>query len=61
VYSGASVGLAFYPSDAPTSEALLRYADMAMTAADLSDLLQAELNLDSSVDRSFVPVSAYEH
>ena len=33
VYSGASVGLAFYPNDARTSEALLRYADMAMYQA----------------------------
>jgi diguanylate cyclase (GGDEF)-like protein len=33
VYSGASVGLAFYPDDAPTSETLLRYADMAMYQA----------------------------
>jgi diguanylate cyclase (GGDEF)-like protein/PAS domain S-box-containing protein len=33
VYSGASVGLAFYPDDAPTSEALLRFADMAMYQA----------------------------
>jgi diguanylate cyclase (GGDEF)-like protein/PAS domain S-box-containing protein len=33
VYSGASMGLAFYPDDAPTSEALLRYADMAMYQA----------------------------
>lgn len=33
VYSGASVGLAFYPDDAPSSEALLRYADMAMYQA----------------------------
>ena len=33
VYSGASVGVAFYPDDAPTSEALLRYADMAMYQA----------------------------
>jgi len=33
VYSGASVGLAFYPDDARTSEALLSYADMAMYQA----------------------------
>ncbi|MDD2880130.1 MAG: EAL domain-containing protein [Rhodoferax sp.] len=33
VYSGASVGLAFYPIDAKTSETLLRYADMAMYQA----------------------------
>lgn len=33
VYSSASVGLAFYPDDAPTGEALLRYADMAMYQA----------------------------
>jgi diguanylate cyclase (GGDEF)-like protein/PAS domain S-box-containing protein len=33
VYSGASVGVAFYPDDAPGSEALLRYADMAMYQA----------------------------
>jgi diguanylate cyclase (GGDEF)-like protein len=33
VYSGASVGLAFYPDDAQTSETLLRYADMAMYQA----------------------------
>lgn len=33
VYSGASIGLAFYPDDATTSETLLRYADMAMYQA----------------------------
>nr|WP_319564844.1 EAL domain-containing protein [uncultured Rhodoferax sp.] len=33
VYSGASIGLAFYPHDAQTSESLLRYADMAMYQA----------------------------
>ncbi|MDD5031235.1 MAG: bifunctional diguanylate cyclase/phosphodiesterase, partial [Rhodoferax sp.] len=33
VYSGASMGLAFYPDDAKTSESLLRYADMAMFQA----------------------------
>ena len=33
VYSGASMGLAFYPGDAKTSESLLRYADMAMYQA----------------------------
>jgi len=33
VYSGASVGLAFYPLDAQSSESLLRYADMAMYQA----------------------------
>lgn len=33
VYSSASVGVAFYPDDAHTSEALLRYADMAMYQA----------------------------
>jgi diguanylate cyclase (GGDEF)-like protein/PAS domain S-box-containing protein len=33
VYSGASMGLAFYPDDAPNSETLLRYADMAMYQA----------------------------
>ncbi|TXT40728.1 MAG: PAS/PAC-containing diguanylate cyclase/phosphodiesterase [Comamonadaceae bacterium] len=33
VYSGASIGLAFYPHDAQTSETLLRYADMAMYQA----------------------------
>ncbi|MDR3367640.1 EAL domain-containing protein [Rhodoferax sp.] len=33
VYSSASVGVAFYPDDAPTSETLLRYADMAMYQA----------------------------
>jgi diguanylate cyclase (GGDEF)-like protein/PAS domain S-box-containing protein len=33
VYSSASVGVAFYPDDAPSSEALLRYADMAMYQA----------------------------
>jgi len=30
VYSGGSLGLAFYPDDARDSETLLRYADMAM-------------------------------
>lgn len=33
VYSGASLGLAFYPGDADTSETLLRNADMAMYQA----------------------------
>ena len=33
VHSGASVGLAFYPTDAQASETLLRYADMAMYQA----------------------------
>jgi diguanylate cyclase (GGDEF)-like protein len=33
VYSGASVGLAFYPDDALDSDTLLRYADMAMYQA----------------------------
>jgi diguanylate cyclase (GGDEF)-like protein/PAS domain S-box-containing protein len=33
VYSGASVGLAFYPDDARDSDTLLRYADMAMYQA----------------------------
>ncbi len=33
VYSGASLGLAFYPSDAIDSDTLLRYADMAMYEA----------------------------
>jgi diguanylate cyclase (GGDEF)-like protein/PAS domain S-box-containing protein len=33
VYSGASVGLAFYPDDASSSEVLLRYSDMAMYQA----------------------------
>jgi diguanylate cyclase (GGDEF)-like protein/PAS domain S-box-containing protein len=33
VYSGASVGVSFYPNDAKTSESLLRYADMAMYQA----------------------------
>ena len=33
VYSGASLGLAFYPDDARDSETLLRYADMAMYQA----------------------------
>jgi len=33
VYSGGSVGIAFYPADATTSETLLRYADMAMYQA----------------------------
>jgi diguanylate cyclase (GGDEF)-like protein/PAS domain S-box-containing protein len=33
VYSGASIGLAFYPDDAPSSEVILRYADMAMYQA----------------------------
>lgn len=33
VYSGASLGLAFYPDDAKDSENLLRYADMAMYQA----------------------------
>ena len=33
VYSGASVGVAFYPDDTTTSETLLRYADMAMFQA----------------------------
>jgi len=30
VYSGGSVGLAFYPDDAQTADTLLRYADIAM-------------------------------
>lgn len=33
VYSGGSLGLAFYPDDAQTTNALLRYADMAMYQA----------------------------
>ncbi|MHB8949115.1 MAG: putative bifunctional diguanylate cyclase/phosphodiesterase [Rhodoferax sp.] len=33
VYSGASVGMAFYPLDAQDSDTLLRYADMAMYRA----------------------------
>ena len=33
VYSGASVGLVFYPDDAQNSETLLRYADIAMYQA----------------------------
>ena len=33
LHSGASLGLAFYPSDATDSDTLLRYADMAMYAA----------------------------
>jgi diguanylate cyclase (GGDEF)-like protein/PAS domain S-box-containing protein len=33
VYSGGSLGLAFYPDDALDSDALLRYADMAMYQA----------------------------
>ena len=33
VYSGASLGLAFYPGDPDTSETLLRNADMAMYQA----------------------------
>ena len=33
VYSGASLGLAFYPADARDSDTLLRYADMAMYQA----------------------------
>ncbi|NDP38183.1 MAG: EAL domain-containing protein [Rhodoferax sp.] len=33
VYSGGSLGLAFYPDDAQSSDALLRYADMAMYQA----------------------------
>jgi diguanylate cyclase (GGDEF)-like protein/PAS domain S-box-containing protein len=33
VYTGASIGLAFYPEDAPNSEVILRYADMAMYQA----------------------------
>ncbi|WP_342616554.1 EAL domain-containing protein [Rhodoferax sp. GW822-FHT02A01] len=33
VHSGASVGLAFFPSDGRDSETLLRYADMAMYQA----------------------------
>jgi diguanylate cyclase (GGDEF)-like protein len=33
VYSGGSLGLAFYPDDAPDSDTLLRYADMAMYQA----------------------------
>lgn len=33
VYSGASLGMAFYPHDAQDSDTLLRYADMAMYRA----------------------------
>jgi len=33
VYSGGSLGLAFYPDDAEDSDTLLRYADMAMYQA----------------------------
>jgi diguanylate cyclase (GGDEF)-like protein len=33
VYSGTSIGLAFYPDDAADSDTLLRYADMAMYQA----------------------------
>jgi len=33
VYSGGSLGVAFYPDDAQDSETLLRYADMAMYKA----------------------------
>jgi diguanylate cyclase (GGDEF)-like protein/PAS domain S-box-containing protein len=33
VYSGGSLGMAFYPDDAPDSDTLLRYADMAMYQA----------------------------
>lgn len=33
VYSGASMGLAFYPDDAQDSDTLLRYADLAMYQA----------------------------
>jgi diguanylate cyclase (GGDEF)-like protein/PAS domain S-box-containing protein len=33
VYSGGSLGLAFYPDDAQDSDTLLRYADMAMYQA----------------------------
>jgi diguanylate cyclase (GGDEF)-like protein/PAS domain S-box-containing protein len=33
VYSGASVGLAYYPDDARDSDSLLRFADMAMYPA----------------------------
>lgn len=33
MYSSASVGLAFYPDDAKSSETLLRYADLAMYQA----------------------------
>ena len=33
IYSGGSLGLAFYPDDATDSETLLRYADMAMYQA----------------------------
>jgi diguanylate cyclase (GGDEF)-like protein len=33
VYSGASIGLAYYPDDARDSDTLLRYADMAMYQA----------------------------
>lgn len=36
VYSGGSLGLAFYPDDARDSETLLRYADMAMYQAKQS-------------------------
>ncbi|MBY0411890.1 MAG: GGDEF domain-containing phosphodiesterase, partial [Burkholderiaceae bacterium] len=33
IYSGGSLGLAFYPDDASDSDTLLRYADMAMYQA----------------------------
>jgi len=33
IYSGASIGLAYYPDDARDSDSLLRYADMAMYQA----------------------------
>jgi len=33
VYTGASIGLAYYPDDARDSDSLLRYADMAMYQA----------------------------
>lgn len=36
VYSGGSLGLAFYPDDARDSDTLLRYADMAMYQAKQS-------------------------
>lgn len=36
VYSGGSLGLAFYPDDAQDSDTLLRYADMAMYQAKQS-------------------------
>jgi diguanylate cyclase (GGDEF)-like protein len=36
VYSGGSLGLAFYPDDAQDGDTLLRYADMAMYQANQS-------------------------